>query len=264
MVRVWGGGIYESDAFYDACDQRGILVWQDFAFACASYPANNPDFLQSVEAEARQNVARLQRHPSLVIWAGNNEDYQIKEHYDLQYDPTVLGPQKWVQSKFPARFIYESLLPAIVLQEYGVSEGGQAVPYRPGSPYGDARSTTLKVDPTIGDIHQWNVWHGSMKPYQDFSSMGGRFVSEFGIQAYPHFDTLCRTITGGDKPSSNGQLWPGSVTMDVRNKAVGHHFRLLKYVTENFRIHELDNPVTFGHLTQVMQADAVAHAAAAP
>ncbi|KAL1889265.1 hypothetical protein Sste5346_009020 [Sporothrix stenoceras] len=257
MVRVWGGGIYEYDEFYDMCDKRGILVWQDFAFACASYPANDPKFLQSVEKEARQNIGRLQRHPSLVMWAGNNEDYQIKEHYDLGYDSTSRNPQSWLESKFPARYIYEELLPNLVSEYYGAREGYQAVPYQPGSPYGDPRSTTLKVDPSIGDVHQWNVWHGTMEHYQKYATMGGRFVSEFGMQAYPHHDTLRRNISGEDSSDRRSQLWPGSLTMDARNKAIGHHFRMLKYVADNFRIRELDNPVTFGHLTQIAQADAV-------
>ncbi len=260
MVRVWGGGIYEADEFYDACDELGLLVWQDFAFACASYPAADVSFFQSVRTEVKQNVARLQGHPSLVVWAGNNEDYQIKEHYDLGYDPSSLEYADWCRSKFPARCIYEGLLPEVVAEGYGLNNG-QAVPYQPGSPYGDTRSTTLKVDPTIGDVHQWNVWHGDMRHYQEYPELGGRFVSEFGMQAYPHTDTLHRAVSSGTSHgTSNSQLWPGSLTMDVRNKAIGHQFRLLKYVADNFRIHRLDDLATFGHLTQVMQADAVSHA----
>lgn len=145
MVRVWGGGIYEEKAFYDACDEMGILVWQDFLFACGNYPAHN-DFLASVTREAVVNVKRLRRHPSIVIWAGNNEDYQYREDMMLDYDPDDKDPQRWLKSSFPARYIYEKIL-ADVTKEH--------VPetyYHFGSPFGGKNTR----DPSVGDIHQWN------------------------------------------------------------------------------------------------------------
>ncbi|KAF2250279.1 glycoside hydrolase family 2 protein [Trematosphaeria pertusa] len=246
MVRVWGGGIYEDSSFYAAADELGILIWQDFAFACANYPAY-PSYLKSVETEARQNVRRLRNHPSLVIWAGNNEDYQIVERYGLEYCyEKDKDPQSWLKTNFPARYIYEHLLPNII------SEETKGVPYHPSSPFGNGTSTVLKVDPTVGDIHQWNVWHGTMQPYQHLPSMGGRFVSEFGMEAYPHLSTLEKCITREE------DRYPGSMAMDFRNKAVGHERRLISYVAENFRI-RYDLP-SFTHLTQVMQADALSWA----
>ncbi|KAH8695804.1 glycoside hydrolase superfamily [Phaeosphaeriaceae sp. PMI808] len=242
MLRVWGGGIYEADAFYNAADELGILVWQDFMFACANYPAHEK-YLKSVEEEARQNIRRLRHHPSLVIWAGNNEDYQIVERYGLEYDAENKDPQSWLKTNFPARYIYEHLLPTITNEE-----SPNAI-YHPSSPFGNGKSTTLIVDPTVGDIHQWNVWHGTMEPYQRLPQLGGRFVSEFGMEAYPHTSTLEKCITRDD------DRYPGSMFMDFRNKAIGHERRLVSYVTENFRMrHDLDN---FTHLTQVMQADAM-------
>ena len=147
MIRVWGGGIYEPDAFYDACDESGILVWQDFMFACASYPTW-PGYLQSVELEARQNVRRLRHHPSIIAWAGNNEDYQIVERYNLEYNRDDKDPESWLRTNFPARYLYEYLLPKVVDEETC------HVVYRPSSPFGNGQSTTLKVDRTIGDVHQ--------------------------------------------------------------------------------------------------------------
>lgn len=242
MLRVWGGGIYEADAFYEAADEMGILIWQDFMFACANYPANKA-YLASVEEEAMQNVRRLQHHPSIVIWAGNNEDYQIVDRYGLQYDTEDLDPESWLKTDFPARYIYEYLLPKIVKSE------SPGVPYHPSSPFGNGKSTTLKVDPTVGDVHQWNVWHGTMEPYQRLPELGGRFVSEFGMEAYPHVSTIERYITKEE------ERYPGSMAMDFRNKAIGHERRLVSYVTENFRMrHDLNG---FTHLTQVMQADAM-------
>ncbi|KAK1767937.1 glycoside hydrolase family 2 protein [Phialemonium atrogriseum] len=246
MLRVWGGGIYESDAFFDACDRLGLLVWQDFAFACANYPAH-PEYLQSVETEARQNVGRLRHHPSLIIWAGNNEDYQIVERYGLEYNfEGDKDPQSWLKTDFPARYIYEYLLPKVLSEE---SPGSI---YHPSSPWGNGTSTTMKVDPTVGDVHQWNVWHGEMRPLQNLPNMGGRFVSEFGMEAYPHVETLAAAV------SDPAQRYPGSMAMDFHNKAIGHERRLLTYVAENFRVRtELE---AFTHLTQVMQADAMSWA----
>ncbi|KAF2654828.1 glycoside hydrolase family 2 protein [Lophiostoma macrostomum CBS 122681] len=243
MIRVWGGGIYEPNAFYDACDKLGILVWQDFMFACANYPAY-PAYLASVEEEARQNVRRLRNHPSIVIWAGNNEDYQIVERYGLEYRyEEDKDPQSWLKTDFPARYIYEYLLPKVI------SEETKGVPYHPSSPFGNGKSSVLKVDPTVGDVHQWNVWHGEMKPYQLLPHMGGRFVSEFGMEAYPHLSTLEKCVT------EDKDRYPGSMAMDFRNKAIGHERRLVSYVAENFRIrYDLPN---FTHLTQVMQSDAI-------
>lgn len=245
MLRVWGGGIYEADAFYEAADELGVLIWQDFAFACANYPTYS-EYLQSVEKEATQNVRRLHHHPSLVIWAGNNEDYQIPERYNIPYDRDEKDPQKWLESEFPARYIYEYLLPKIISQE------SPGIPYHPSSPYGNGKSTTLVVDPTVGDIHQWNVWHGTMEPYQKLDTMGGRFVSEFGMEAYPHIATLKKCITR-DKDRH-----PGSMAMDFRNKAIGHERRLVSYVAENFRLRY--DLASFTHLSQIMQADAISWA----
>jgi len=246
MLRVWGGGIYEDENFYAACDEHGIMVWQDFMFACASYPTY-PDFLKSVKLEAEQNTRRIRKHPCVVLWCGNNEDYQLVERYNLEYDfAGDKNPESWLKTNFPARYIYEHLLPNVVAEEC------PGTPYHPSSPWGNGTSTTLKVDSTVGDIHQWNVWHGDMRLYQHLPDLGGRFVSEFGMAAYPHMDTIHRFVT------DHSQRYPGSAALDFHNKAVGHTRRLLTYLGENFRIPaSLDS---FVHLTQVMQADALSWA----
>ncbi|KAL8859205.1 MAG: hypothetical protein Q9178_004308 [Gyalolechia marmorata] len=145
MIRVWGGGIFEEESFYNACDELGILVWQDFLFACGNYPAND-EFLDLVKLEATANVKRLRHHPCIVIWAGNNEDYQYRETENLDYEPHDKDPKHWLKSDFPARYIYEKIL---------VDVTQDLVPntyYHYGSPFGG--KTTR--DPSIGDIHQWN------------------------------------------------------------------------------------------------------------
>ncbi|KAL2149213.1 hypothetical protein VTH82DRAFT_8561 [Thermothelomyces myriococcoides] len=251
MVRIWGGGVYEPDVFYEACDELGIMVWQDFMFACASYPTC-PAFLDSVAQEARQAVRRLRHHPCVVLWCGNNEDYQLIERYGLEYRfDEDKDPQSWLRSTFPARYIYEHLLPGVVRDESPAGAG--TAPYHPGSPWGNGRSTTLRVDPTVGDVHQWEVWNGEARPWQLLPQMGGRFVSEFGMLGYPHADTIARLAT------DPAERRPGSRTMDFHTKAVAHERRLLAYVGENFGIGRAGTEA-FAHLTQVVQADAVAAA----
>jgi beta-mannosidase len=144
MIRVWGGGIVESDEFYDICDREGILVWQDFLFACGDYPASD-DFCELVKGEAEQQVKRVGHHASLVIWAGNNEDYMLAERWGWEYDPSDQeGP--WDQTNFPARKIYERVLPEICERLAG------DVPYWRSSPYGGKTSNDL----TVGDTHIWD------------------------------------------------------------------------------------------------------------
>lgn len=108
MIRVWGGGIYEADVFYDACDELGILVWQDFMFGCGNYPAWK-EMRESIRLEATQNVKRLQKHTSIVLYAGNNEDYQVQEQFGLTYNYADKDPESWLKTDFPARYIYEKV-----------------------------------------------------------------------------------------------------------------------------------------------------------
>jgi beta-mannosidase len=117
MIRIWGGGIWEEDIFYELCDELGILVWQDFMFGCGNYPAY-PEILRSIEAECVANVGRLRHHPSIVIYAGNNEDYQVQESFGLTYDYEDKDPQSWLKTNFPARYIYEKVsVPAMLDNE---------------------------------------------------------------------------------------------------------------------------------------------------
>lgn len=146
MARVWGGGIYEDDHFYDACDELGVMVWQDFMFACGNYPTW-PWLLESIQKEAIYNVRRLRHHPSIVIYVGNNEDYQVQEQSGLEYNYEDKYPENWLKTDFPARYIYEKLLPSVVY------ELSPSTFYHPGSPWGDGKITS---DRTVGDLHQWN------------------------------------------------------------------------------------------------------------
>ncbi|WIX92093.1 glycoside hydrolase family 2 protein [Amycolatopsis sp. DG1A-15b] len=174
LLRVWGGGIYETEDFYDVCDERGVLVWQDFPFACASYPEEEPLWTE-VEAEARENVARLTPHASLVLWNGNNEN--LWGFADWGW-PEQLDGRTWGLK------YYTELLPAIV------AELDPTRPYAPGSPYspGDFHPN----DPDHGTRHEWDVWN--RVDYTHYRDHIPRFCSEFGFQGPPTWATLTRWI----------------------------------------------------------------------
>ncbi|KAF9462600.1 glycoside hydrolase family 2 protein [Collybia nuda] len=242
MIRVWGGGIYEHDVFYDICDELGLLVWQDFMFGCGQYPAYD-SFLESVRLEAEQNVKRLRHHPSVVIFAGNNEDYQIAESLKLELDYSD-ETSDFRETNFPARYIYERTLPEVVGKHSDIY-------YHRASPYsGQGKPTT---DRTLGDLHQWNVWHGSQEPWHNWDILAGRFVSEFGMQGFPNIRTVDHWL-GGDKT----ERFPQSRINNNHNKADGFERRLELYLVENFK-HSFEME-SYVYYTQIMQAETLASA----
>ena len=119
MIRIWGGGIWEADCFYDICDELGVLVWQDFMFGCGNYPCF-PWMLKSIEEECVCQTKRLRHHPSIAIYAGNNEDYQVQEQLGLTYDYEDKDPQSWLKTDFPARYIYEKVSQALSSHRSGL------------------------------------------------------------------------------------------------------------------------------------------------
>ena len=178
MLRVWGGGIYESDDFYDLCDEKGLLVWQDFMFACAMYPGDEP-FLRSVQAEAEYQVARLASRPCLALWCGNNEIEQMAT--SLAKNP---------QRAADYRRLFEELLPGVVARLDGVTAYWPCSPHDPTSDLADvARRQTgapggVHVNAEgAGDSHFWDVWH-ARKPVKTYEEKRFRFCSEFGMQSY--------------------------------------------------------------------------------
>jgi beta-mannosidase len=174
MLRVWGGGVYETDDFYDVCDERGVLVWQDFPFACAFYAEEEP-LRGEVEAEARQNVVRLVAHPSLVLWNGNNEN--LPAHADWGWRDGLRG-RTWGLG------YYTGLLPAIV------AELDPTRPYAPGSPYSPGELPPNDAD--HGTRHEWDVWN--VLDYSHYRDTVPRFCAEFGFQGPPTWATLTRWI----------------------------------------------------------------------
>lgn len=213
MLRVWGGGIYEHDVFYEICDRLGILVWQDFMFACAPYPEEDRNFVEEVRSEVRYQVMRLRNHPSLALWCGNNEN---------QWLHSLRAPLPERLSPVPGSLFYDKIMPETVQELDGFR------PYWPGSPYGGPQPNSMAE----GDVHDWHVWHGlpvkdiaeadlaellssGPKPedvsFIHYAEDVGRFISEFGMHASPVFETLRRCV-----PSE--QLYHHSPAMDHHNK----------------------------------------------
>lgn len=233
MLRVWGGGIYEYDVFYDLCDELGLLVWQDFMFACGIYPANDW-FQESVRAEAEATVRRLRNHACIALWSGNNEDYMIAYSQNIYHPEESIAENK----TFPARAIYEQLLPAVC------AELDPTRPYWASSPYGG----TDPNDQTVGDRHTWDVWHGAMADYHDYYRFEGRFVSEFGMAALPQLSTI-------ETFAPPAERYPNSRTLEFHNKAGDGTRRISVYLADN--LHQPTNLIDYIYATQFVQAEAL-------
>jgi beta-mannosidase len=180
MLRVWGGGIYEDDRFYALCDELGILVWQDFMFACSMYPGDEA-FVENVRQEAIQNVRRLRNHPSLALWAGNNEieaawkrwGWQLKFHLSDAAQGKIWDDYKHV---------FHDLLPKVVAD----NDPGRF--YTRSSP--SANDDEIPPDTLgFGDMHYWGVWHAE-QPYTKYAENISRFMSEYGFQSFPELATV--------------------------------------------------------------------------
>ncbi|WP_031506143.1 glycoside hydrolase family 2 protein [Streptomyces megasporus] len=233
LLRVWGGGIYETDDFYDVCDERGMLVWQDFPFACASYPEEEP-LWSEVEAEARENVVRLASHPSLALWNGANENMWGFRDWGW---PEQLQGRTWGLG------YYTELLPSIVAELDPTRFYCANSPYNPGMPVDGVHPN----DENHGTRHEWEVWN--RVDYTHYRDHIPRFCSEFGFQGPPTWATLTKWIH--DDP-----LTPTSPAFLLHQKAEEGNEKLARGMAPH-----LPEPRTFEDwhwATQLNQARAVA------
>lgn len=243
MIRVWGGGVYENDYFYELCDRNGLLVWQDFMFACAMYPGT-PDFLENVRQEVIDNVVRLRNHPCLALWCGNNEIGGAWHHGS----PGGWGwKEKYTEEQQEKIFkaysvIFHHLLPETV-EKY--SDG---IAYWPSSPMSGPEELDFEQQPgTRGDNHYWGVWHGKHR-LEEYAGNIGRFISEYGFQSFPEFETVKKYTLPADHDIES------EVMASHQRSGIGN-LRIREYMDWYYRL-----PKDFGqflYMSQVLQAKAM-------
>ncbi|WP_369349667.1 glycoside hydrolase family 2 protein [Stenotrophomonas sp. JAG2] len=246
MLRNWGGGYYEDDVFFDIADELGLLVWQDFMFGGGMQPGYDPAFRANVVGEARDNVRRLRHHPSVVLWCGNNEEETAWKDWGHGRDLTAADPV------FAAKVWqgYVDLFGNDLRQV--VAEEGLGVPYWSSSPGNDLDEKAN--DSTRGDKHYWQVWGNPALPVTAYLRETPRFMSEYGLQAWPVLRTLDGII-----PAAEQQVDSPTVRAHQKFMAGEGNQRLLKYIEEEYGTPR-DFPA-FVYLSQVMQADGIQLAA---
>jgi beta-mannosidase len=235
MLRVWGGGLYESESFYNLCDRLGILIWQDFTFACGVYPEDD-DFAENVRVEAVENVRRLRHRASLALWCGNNEMEQgwVDWKWNKPEDPINQ------RLKIGYDRMYHRLLPTVVATEdpdrvYWPSSASSGIPF--AEPNGMQR----------GDMHYWDVWHGR-KPFTAYRTQFPRFMSEFGFQALPTYKTVQTYAAPEDQNMT-------SYIMEHHQRSGSGNGLMIGQMTDTFRIPK--NFESLVYLSMLLQAEGI-------
>jgi beta-mannosidase len=233
MLRVWGGGYYEDEAFYDLCDRYGLLVWQDFMYACAGYPLYDADFLANLKIEVEQNVQRLRHHACLALWCGNNE--MESGWVSWNWDTPAHADVKAADQEF-----FYGTLPALIAAHDPDHAYWPSSPSS-GMPHEDPNSNA------IGDNHLWEVWHG-LKPLVFYREQYPRFASEFGMQSLP---VLATVATYAD-PSEWNMM---SYIMEHHQRHMYGNGKIIAYLTQSFCLPN-DFP-SLVYATQILQAEAM-------
>jgi len=236
MIRVWGGGIYEDDEFYKACDENGILVWQDFMFAGSFYPSDE-DFLNNVREEVKDQVNRLQNHPSIALWCGNNEidEAIVNWGYQKQFKYSKEDSlQVWKDYKK----VFHEVIPN-ALKENLTSEKNIYWPTSPSIGWGHKESLTE------GDSHYWGVWWGEF-PFEIYNEKVPRFASEYGFQGMPSLETVKSMFSG------NPDLSLESPTIKAHEKNARGFEIIQKYMERDYVVPK--DFVKYNYVSQLLQA----------
>ncbi len=229
-IRVWGGGLYPSDDFYDACDELGLVVWQDLMFACANYRLTS-DFEDNILAEIKDNIRRLRHHASLGLWCGNNE-------MEMFVDKGEWGAKNEIKSDYVK--MYEYLFPRLLKEEDPDRFYWPASPSCGGG-FDDPNS------PDRGDVHYWEVWHGN-KPFTEYRKFYFRYLSEFGFQSFPSI----RTVEAFTEPSDRNVF---SYVMEKHQRNASANGKIMNYMEQTFLYPTgLD---TLIYASQLLQAEAI-------
>jgi beta-mannosidase len=239
MIRVWGGGIYENDDFYDLCDELGLMVWQDFMFSCSIYPGDAA-FRASVRAEARHQVRRLRHHACLALWCGNNEIAQLNTLDRAHQGDLLAHPKLWRD--------YEAVFHKILPAEVAAHDGATA--YWPSSQWRSSLEDSISNPATHpdgekrGDTHYWDVWH-ARQPVKDYEKWRFRFCSEFGMQSYSSPATQATFC-----PPERGNVFGKLMENHQKNRA-GNQI-ILDYVSRRYRFPKSQDALIY--LSQLNQA----------
>lgn len=231
MLRVWGGGIYEDDYFYELCDEKGILIWQDFMFACAMYPGDAA-FLENVKQEAIENIKRLRNHPSIALWCGNNENSEGWRRWGWQDDKTEEQKQEIWENYYA---VFNHILPR------AADSLSPKISYWESSPKYGRGDKRYQFE---GDAHDWWVWHDGY-PFEHFSEEVPRFMSEFGFQSFPSVETI-KYATGKDSISLKDPAF-------ASHQKHSRGFQLIEdYMARDFPVPQ--NAEDYVYMSQLLQA----------
>ncbi len=242
MLRVWGGGVYEDDLFYDLCDKYGILVWQDFMFACTMYPGDSA-FLNNVKNEAIDNVKRLRNHACIALWCGNNEIESMWAQWDEKagwgYKQLYNTQQREViWNAYDA--VFHHILPD------AVKDAAPDQPYWQSSPSAGFQKLA-SYETRTGDMHYWGVWHG-LHPFSDFRKYKARFMSEYGFQSFPEYKTVQKYTIPSDYNIES------EVMASHQRSGIGN-LRIKQYMEADYKI-----PADFEqflYIGQILQAEGI-------
>jgi beta-mannosidase len=236
MIRHWGGGYYETEEFYEMCDELGIMVWQDFMFGNDWQPGTY-DFKQNVAKEAEYQVRRLRNHPSIVLWCGNNET----EVAFLWRDRTKLAADARIRMWGDYVSVFSGIL------ANAVERLSPEIPYWPSSPSADYEDTSDTYQ--SGDMHNWDIWHGAMLPIRDYEKFFPRFMSEYGFQSFPDMSTVKKFTDAADR---TGITTP---VMLAHQKNIGGNEIIHNYMLRDYP--EPKDFPSFLYASQVLQAEAI-------
>lgn len=236
MIRIWGGGIYEDDEFYKACDENGILVWQDFMFAGSFYPADE-NFQKNVELEVKDQIERLQNHPSLALWCGNNEideaivNWGYQKQFNYSKDDSLQVWKDYIT-------IFHEVIPGAI-KKYATADKQIYWPSSPSIGWGHKESLTE------GDSHYWGVWWGE-QPFEIFNEKIPRFASEYGFQGMPTLETT-------------KSMFPGNPDLSLQNPVIKAHEKHSRgwEIIENYMKRDYIVPkdfVKYNYVSQLLQA----------
>ncbi|WP_329904460.1 beta-mannosidase [Porphyromonas pogonae] len=235
MLRVWGGGVYESDRFYDLADERGILIWQDFMFACTPYPSDD-DFLDNVRTEVDYNINRLKGHPSVAVWCGNNEINEALKYWGWQ--------KKYSEAEYK-HFLdgYDKLFGRLIPDRINLLDPSRQ--YIESSP--DTANWGRPNTLSLGESHYWGVWYGR-EPFNILRTRMPRFMSEFGVQSFPMISSISKFALPQDYDLES------AVMKNHQKSSIGNEV-IMEYISRDYK--KPEDFRRFVYLSQVMQGEGI-------